>query len=187
MRTIQTKQTIVKPVLRRKDARRLQCALPSGGSRSVSAEISVSHRSVVFTCSSVSVSAESLPIGGHRPPLQRACAAARWVGSFGGHRRAATTGIWVRRGRCPHTSRCAAARAAPVAAVCDYRLCPAQALTERLYSGACGAARRIGFPFGGHRRAATKGDVADPPKERCKGGSSDACQTASFSKKANRS
>ena len=147
----------------------------------------MSHRSVVFTCSSVSVSAESLPIGGHRPPLQRACGAARRVGSFGGHRRAATTGIWVRRGRCPHTSRCAAARAAPVAAVCDYRLCPAQALTERLYSGACGAARRVGFPFGGHRRAATKGDVADPPKERCKGGSSNACQTASFSKKAHRS
>ena len=71
MRTIQAKQTIVKPVLRRKDARRLQCALLSGGSRSVSMAIAVSERSVVFNCSGVSVSAESLPIGDHATPLQQ--------------------------------------------------------------------------------------------------------------------
>jgi hypothetical protein len=51
--------------------------------------IAVSERSVVFNCSGVSVSAESLPIGGRRPPLQRAYAAMRRVSSFGGHRRAA--------------------------------------------------------------------------------------------------
>ena len=65
-----TRQTIVKVILRRKDARRLQCALPSGESRFVSMAISVSERSVVFTCGGVSVNAQSLGIGGRRPPLQ---------------------------------------------------------------------------------------------------------------------
>jgi hypothetical protein len=64
MRTIQTKQTIVKPVFEKKKA-------SADARRSQRAAISVSHRSVVFACSSVSVSAESLPIGGHRPPLQQ--------------------------------------------------------------------------------------------------------------------
>ena len=36
------------------------------------------------------MSAESLPIGGRRPPLQGACGALRRFGSFGGHRRTAT-------------------------------------------------------------------------------------------------
>ena len=64
---------------------------------SVSVAISVSRRSALFTSSGVSVSAESLPIGDRRPPLQRAYGAMRRVGSFGAHRRAATTGIWYPR------------------------------------------------------------------------------------------
>jgi hypothetical protein len=39
--------------------------------RSISIAISVSRRSVIFTCSGVSVSAESLAIDGRRPPLQQ--------------------------------------------------------------------------------------------------------------------
>ena len=42
---------------------------------SVSVAISVSRRSAVFTFRGVSVSTESLPIGGRRPPLQGACGA----------------------------------------------------------------------------------------------------------------
>ena len=76
IRTIQAKQTIVKRVLRRKDARRLQCALLSGGSRSVSMAIAVSERSAVLTCSGVFVSVELPPID--RPPLQLQNASKIW-------------------------------------------------------------------------------------------------------------
>ena len=87
----QRKRTIVKLVLRGKSGmcrrQAIGSALPTQRSRLVSAaRLSVSHRSAVFTCSGVFVSAESLPIGGRRPPLQEVCGALHWVGPFGGHR-----------------------------------------------------------------------------------------------------
>jgi hypothetical protein len=77
-RIFKMRRTIVKLVLRKKDARRLQGALRSGGSRSVTMAISVSHRCAALTCSVVSVSAESLPIGARRPPLQLQNASKIW-------------------------------------------------------------------------------------------------------------